>query len=58
MNTLTEKVEIVYKDTQLKVGRSYPKGTTPLKKLPNGLVEDSRGRKYYYAEDGSLRRLK
>ena len=53
-----EEYKIVYKDTQSKVGRSYPKGTTQLKALPDGMVEDSRGRKYWYDENGSIRRLR
>lgn len=35
-----------------------PKGMKELKQLPNGLLEDSRGRKYWIYENGSLRRLK
>jgi len=36
----------------------FPKGMTQLKRLEGGMVEDSRGKKYYRDINGSLRKVK
>lgn len=52
-----ETIKIIYDHSGIKLPL-LPKGMKELKQLSNGMVEDSYGRKYWYDENGSIRRLK